>query len=266
MRVFHSEIADTIEVRPAQGRSIRSELAANPPRDEQGQGEVPLHKSKRNTHAACGAGEVSAVEAGAFAFCDRASGAIRFQVRAGADGELPLEEAASMLAMHCLVRTQRPEEYVVLVVPRRDPLEPVRGRAEHLLTAGRKAVGSGVRLSVRQRQVLEHVLQDLSNKEIGARLNVSERTVKFHVSHLLAKFKAHDRAGLKHEAAIGMLPTSSVPGDTLFGFMVPAELAAQTGDPPAKHAGSGNAGRPKTASLLDFRAARREEMHGAVRQ
>jgi DNA-binding CsgD family transcriptional regulator len=188
-------------------------------------------------------------------------------VRAAADGELPVEEAASMLAMHCLVRAQKPQEYIVLVVPRRNLLEPVGGRAEQLLTAGRQAAGSGARLSARQREVLDHVLQDLSNKEIGARLHVSERTVKFHVSRLLAKFKAQDRTGLKHEAAIGMLPTSSVPGDTLFGFMVPPELAARANAQAAKPESNGNseASRPRAAGLLPLRADRREETHSAVR-
>ena len=185
---------------------------------------------------------------GAFAFCERASGAIRFQVRAAADGELPIEEAASLLAMHCLVRAQAPTEYVVLVVPRKELLKTVGGRAQQLLAAGRKVAGSNLRLSPRQREVLDHVLQDLSNKEIGSRLHVTERTVKFHVSRLLAKFKARDRAGLKHEAAMGMLPASAVPGDTLFGFVVPAELAADQSPVTL----------PKQASLLDFRGSRRE--------
>jgi DNA-binding CsgD family transcriptional regulator len=203
---------------------------------------------------------------GAFAFCERASGAIRFQVRAAADGELPVEEAASLLAMHCLVRAQKPEEYVVLVVPRHELIESVGARADQLLIAGRKAAGSGVRLSARQREVLDHVLQDLSNKEIGSRLNVTERTVKFHVSRLLSKFKARDRAGLKHEAAMGMLPVSAVPGDTLFGFPVPPEVLARTDGHTSKNGSSGNASGARPASLLDFRAERREEISSIVRQ
>src|SRR3954463_14040825 len=162
--------------------------------------------------------------ASAFVFCDKSSGAVRFQVRAGANGELPVEEAASLLAMHCLVRAQNPDDYMILIVPEQK-FPGVAARAEEFLAAGRTAAGSNVNLSPRQREVLDHVLRDLSNKEIGSRLNVTERTVKFHVSRLLAKFKAHDRASLKHEAAVGMLPVSGVPADTLFGFMVPPEFA-----------------------------------------
>jgi len=238
--------------------SSRFAVAANPQGNtlEVTASEVPLQRTRRNTHATCHSGELTGVEAGAFAFCERASGAIRFQVRA-TDGVLPVEEAASLLAMHCMVRAQRPEDYVVLVVPRQELLEPVGGRAQQLLTAGRRAVGSGVKLSQRQREVLDHVLQDLSNKEIGARLHVTERTVKFHVSRLLSKFKARNRAGLKHEAAIGMLPASAVPGDTLFGFLVPPELGARTNGQAGK-SNNGRASEPRPARLLDFCSGRRE--------
>jgi DNA-binding CsgD family transcriptional regulator len=227
--------------------------------------EVFLQRPKRNTQINSVA-EPQILQAGAFAFCDRASGAIRFQVRAAADGELPVEEAASLLAMHCLVRAQKPEQYVVLVVPSQELLAPVGGRAEQLLTASRTAAGSGVKLSVRQREVLDHVLQDLSNKEIGTRLNVTERTVKFHVSRLLSKFKARDRAGLKQEAALGMLSTSAVPENTLFGFPIPPELVARTDGASDRAAKNGNNGHTtRAASLLDFRPARREETRGAAR-
>ena len=44
--------------------------------------------------------------------------------------------------------------------------------------------------------MLASLLQSLSNKEIGDKLNISERTVKFHVSNLLAKFSVQRRADL----------------------------------------------------------------------
>jgi DNA-binding NarL/FixJ family response regulator len=116
---------------------------------------------------------------------------------------LPVERAASLLAMHCLVRGQAPSDYTVLVVPRASLLDPVGRRAQELLDAGR-AIGSEVRLSPREREVLEGVLRNLSNKEIGARLNVSERTIKYHVSALLAKFRVRDRVSLMREATSGL--------------------------------------------------------------
>lgn len=51
-------------------------------------------------------------------------------------------------------------------------------------------------LSRREREVLDALLENLSNKEIAARLNISERTVKFHVSRILSKFHVQRRADL----------------------------------------------------------------------
>lgn len=56
--------------------------------------------------------------------------------------------------------------------------------------------GGPAYLTRREREVLAAILQGLANKEIGEKLHISERTVKFHVSHLLAKFKAQRRADL----------------------------------------------------------------------
>jgi two-component system nitrate/nitrite response regulator NarL len=49
-------------------------------------------------------------------------------------------------------------------------------------------------LTSRQRQVLAMLRQSLSNKEIGAALNISEATVKNHVHHLLDKLHVTSRA------------------------------------------------------------------------
>ena len=201
-----------------------------------------MHRGKQNTGVKCLAGDLGVLHPGAFVFCERASGAIRFHVTAAPSGELPVEEAASLLAMHCLVRAQAPGDYTILVVPRGTLLDSVCRRAQQLLEAGRMAAGSHVRLSSRQREVLDGVLRNLSNKEIGARLHVTERTVKFHVSGLLAKFRVRNRVSLKHEATVGLLPASAAPSDTLFGFAVPPELEAG-GIEPAPETGSGRVQR-----------------------
>lgn len=52
------------------------------------------------------------------------------------------------------------------------------------------------RLSARQREVRDLLLENLSNREIAERLHMSERTVKFHVSNLLSKFGVKRRADL----------------------------------------------------------------------
>jgi len=51
-------------------------------------------------------------------------------------------------------------------------------------------------LSPREQEVLNSLLENLANKEIGNKLNISERTVKFHVSNLLGKFGVRRRADL----------------------------------------------------------------------
>jgi DNA-binding NarL/FixJ family response regulator len=55
---------------------------------------------------------------------------------------------------------------------------------------------AGVRMSKRETEVLELLMQNLSNKEIGSKLHMSERTAKFHVSNLLAKYSVQRRADL----------------------------------------------------------------------
>lgn len=51
-------------------------------------------------------------------------------------------------------------------------------------------------LTPRETEVLNFVRLRLSNKEIGSNLNISERTVKYHVSSLLRKFRVDSRAYL----------------------------------------------------------------------
>ncbi len=61
---------------------------------------------------------------------------------------------------------------------------------------GRSVPKGPADLSRREREVLEALLENLANKEIANRLHISERTAKFHVSHLLAKFGVQRRADL----------------------------------------------------------------------
>ena len=89
-----------------------------------------------------------------------------------------------------------------------DFLEGLKEKADKLLQAGRSAASS-VKLTRREDEVLGGIMRSLANKEIAADLNLSERTVKFHVSSLLAKFRVRGRMELVREAA--QLPKSSLP-------------------------------------------------------
>jgi two-component system, NarL family, response regulator DevR len=60
---------------------------------------------------------------------------------------------------------------------------------------------TGVNLTVREREVLTLVAQGLSNREIGARLYISETTVKFHVHNLMDKVSVRRRAELVFQAS-----------------------------------------------------------------
>lgn len=51
-------------------------------------------------------------------------------------------------------------------------------------------------LSPREQEVWALISQGRSNKEIARRLNITERTVKFHVTHLLSKFQVTNRREL----------------------------------------------------------------------
>jgi DNA-binding NarL/FixJ family response regulator len=56
--------------------------------------------------------------------------------------------------------------------------------------------GSVANLSRREQEALDSLLENLSNKEIAGKLNIAERTVKFHVSNLFNKFGVRRRADL----------------------------------------------------------------------
>lgn len=64
------------------------------------------------------------------------------------------------------------------------------------IMGGHKKVKGPADLSRREREVLDPLLENLSNKEIASKLHISERTVKFHVSSLLSKFGVRRRSDL----------------------------------------------------------------------
>jgi DNA-binding CsgD family transcriptional regulator len=133
-------------------------------------------------------------------FYEKNTGVAHFNVEAGPDGQFPVEQAAGLLAMHCMVRGQSPNDYIVMVPAENDFLGGLKEKADKLLQAGRSA-GSSVKLTRREDEVLGGIMRSLANKEIAADLNLSERTVKFHVSSLLAKFRVRGRLELVREAS-----------------------------------------------------------------
>jgi DNA-binding CsgD family transcriptional regulator len=132
-------------------------------------------------------------------FCEKSSGVTHFHVEAGPDGRFPADQAAGLLAMHCLVRGQSPRDYAVLVPAEERQLKDLYESTDKLLQVG-KSAHRQIRLTRREEEVLNGLTRSLTNKEIAISLKLSERTVKFHVSSLLAKFNVRGRVELAREA------------------------------------------------------------------
>jgi DNA-binding CsgD family transcriptional regulator len=130
-----------------------------------------------------------------YIFCDKKTGAARFQIDADSAGAMPVDRAASLLAIHCLAHHRSPDDFNLLFATGGHLIESVVARAGNLMAAAGLDVSSVV-LSRREREVLAAVANNLANKEIATMLCLSERTVKFHVSSLLAKFGVNRRGEL----------------------------------------------------------------------
>jgi DNA-binding NarL/FixJ family response regulator len=163
-----------------------------------------------------------------YLFYEKSTGTAHFHVDAGPDGQLPIDHAAGLLAMHCMVRGQSPADYLVMVPAAPENLQGLKERAQQLLNAGH-SVKTSVRLTRREQEVLDGILRSLANKEIASELNLSERTVKFHVSSLLAKFKVRSRMELMRDASQqAMKPLPSVvgaPSTSLSPFAPDSEIS-----------------------------------------
>ena len=146
-----------------------------------------------------------------FVFCETTTGVAQFRTESNADPESTLERVAGLLAMQCLVRGQNPNDFQVLVPAEEDLMGRLVSRAEALLEQGR-SIACPATLSPRQREVLHSVLSNRANKEIACKLNITVRTVKFHISTLLSKFGVETRSELARRAA---------------GFARPATLNAE---------------------------------------
>ncbi len=78
------------------------------------------------------------------------------------------------------------------------PRQLLSGFVDSILTGQNRRLKSDTvaNLSRREQEVLDSLLENHSNKEIASKLNIAERTVKFHVSNLLNKFGVRRRADL----------------------------------------------------------------------
>lgn len=148
-----------------------------------------------------------------FVFCEKSSGLAQFQAAVGPDVENTVERMASLLAMQCLVRGSEPTDFAILVPAEKPLVERLAARAKDLLEEGR-SVANPASLSPRQKEILHSVVCNRANKEIASKLNITVRTVKFHISSLLSKFGAENRSELARKAS-GLLRSTVATDEAL---------------------------------------------------
>ena len=127
-------------------------------------------------------------------FLDVETKLAQFMVETNGSEKFPLEHAAGLLAIHCYAQGRNSKDYICLAEVDDSVMLAMHPKVKELLE-----VASGftnIRLTRREQQVLSLVTTGLANKEIGRKLGLSERTVKFHVSSLLLKFKVKSRMQL----------------------------------------------------------------------
>jgi DNA-binding NarL/FixJ family response regulator len=113
-------------------------------------------------------------------------------IRAGADGYLlkdagPAALDGAIRAVHRGEPLLAPEAAAVVMAKVADTADPT-------VPAGAAAVHPDLeRLTAREREVLAGLGRGLSNRQLATELYVSEKTVKTHVSNVLAKLRLGDR-------------------------------------------------------------------------
>lgn len=143
---------------------------------------------------------------GFLAFCEKSTGAVQFRTELSTDWNCTIERMAGALAVQCLVRGSDPEDFDVLVAAGQPLADQLLRRARELLEQGR-AAASPAALSPRQTEILRSVIRNRANKEIASKLNITVRTVKFHVSCLLNRFGVQNRSELAQRAATVLPPS-----------------------------------------------------------
>lgn len=198
-----------------------------------------LPESDRNAEGCSGE------KPGMFVFYNKLTGAAQFRAEALAGEQDSVERAAGLLAIQCLVRGHDPENFVVLVPAADTFSSQLITRAKELLNEGRSIAGPAP-LSPRQKEILHSVVRNQANKEIASRLNITVRTVKFHISSLLNKFDVQSRGELARKAAslLGIsdseptpAPNIEIPEAAAARELLTTDARADHGAPPLRFPG-----------------------------
>ena len=106
--------------------------------------------------------------------------------------------------------------YLLKDVGRAELVDAIRRVAGGESLLDRSSVEGSLALSQRELEVLSCMAREMTNREIAGTLFLSENTVKTHVSHILAKLGALDRAGAVLRAwRQGLIPQTTEGGPTL---------------------------------------------------
>ena len=112
-------------------------------------------------------------------------------IRAGAKGYL-LKDAPSQVLTDAIRRVHAGESILNPTVARK-MLEEFKRVSQSPIAPGRATAPLLEKLTEREVEILQSMMNGLANKEIGVKLNLAEGTVKNHVSTILAKLHANDR-------------------------------------------------------------------------
>lgn len=163
-------------------------------------GKVLLKKVRDVSKLLANKRKLEANQSNHFVFCEKRSGLAQFHGASDSDMDSTIERMASTLAMQCLVRGSEPDDFAILVPIDRMLAGRLESRAKELLDEGR-SIANPASLSARQQEILHSILCNHANKEIASKLNITVRTVKFHISTLLTKFGAENRSELARRAS-----------------------------------------------------------------
>lgn len=177
--------------------------------------------------------------------CEKQSGIPRFCVEVNGSRAAAFQRAATFLALTCSLRGDCPADYDIRVPAHERVRVRITKLASELLRLGR-TFSSSVSLSPREREVFRELMRNRANKEIADRLNISLRTVKFHVSALLAKFRVASRWDLIQQA------------QRMFGTRHPDEVLASLSANPSVSLPAAELAAPRKVVASNERAHRDE--------
>jgi DNA-binding CsgD family transcriptional regulator len=197
--------------------------------------------------------EQSSQNAERLVFCQKHTGTPKFQVEMNGDRDAALSRAASLLALGCMASGESPADYVVWVPAENGLIDRITRHAEELLHLGR-GFSADVELSPRENDVLKELLNHRVNKEIADALCISVRTVKFHVSSLLAKFGVGSRWDLIQKAR-HMLGTKQVTDNfaKVEASSSPAQAPAATQNSASPRAAESRESKRQHTRVVPFR-------------